>query len=195
MCCAQSDIKTNDYYRMKQSRSYLRDPYFIEFSDLIGGNPPPPPKTLFHRIMQYDRARRELLTGMLYATYGNKEMREQSDASIWICGYCRVTNFEFHRAKRRFSDIIRYYRYNDALSPEFGFLDSDLQFLEHSDPPLCDNCFRYRFWCKRHEVIEVALAFYIYYFASFACFGFPSILSSIITMVSAPRIQQLSVTE
>ena len=65
---------------------------------------------------------REAKSGLLYVD--KDKTAEKNDPSIWICGYCRCTNYEFEREKRRaesYSDIIRYYKYNDLLPPEFGF--------------------------------------------------------------------------
>ena len=103
----------------------------------------------------------------------SSELGSRNEPIIWICAYCCATNIGFiseQRRKHKYSDIVRYYRYNDHLPPEYGFLDEDLQFLDHINPRLCNNCFRVKRWEKRHVVIEALISFYLYNLLSF--FGF-----------------------
>ena len=163
-----------EFYQKKLNAPRLRRPFFIEYNDHIHGTPPKPPKGFCQRLKFLRKAAAEARTGLLYVD--EDHATEKNDPSIWTCGYCRCTNYEFEREKRRsgsYSDIIRYYKYNDLLPPEFGFGDSDIQFLEHIQPPLCDNCFRLRFWVKRHVVIEALIAFYLYYLIIFTCIKLP----------------------
>jgi len=163
-----------DFYKEKKYADRLRLPFFVEFNDHIHGTPDKPPRSCCERLFFLRKATKEAKSGLLYVD--SDKTAEKMDPSIWICGYCRCTNYEFERDKRRaesYSDIIRYYKYNDLLPPEFGFSDADIQFLEHITPSLCDNCFRLRFWVKRHYVIESMIAFYFYSFLSFVVFKLP----------------------
>eukprot|EP01084_Bolivina_argentea_P229041 386671_1 len=166
-----------EFWKKKISAPLLRKPFFIEYNDHIHGTPSKPPRGCCQRILFLRAAAAESRSGLLYVD--SDHLTEKADPSIWTCGYCRCVNYEFEREKRRstnYSDIIRYYKYNDLLPPEFGFSDIDIQFLEHIAPPLCDNCFRLRFWVKRHIVIESLLAFYLYFIISFLLLKLPLFL-------------------
>ncbi|ETO14695.1 hypothetical protein RFI_22676, partial [Reticulomyxa filosa] len=116
----------------------------------------------------------------------NEHAKKETETSIWICTYCRATNFEFEHDKRLFNDyndIKRFANYNDSLPPQFAFLDKDLQFFEYLNPSLCDNCFRYRNSSKRHEIIESLLAFYLYCFMNFLFIRLPVLL--LLTFIAA----------
>merc|ERR1719242_1546416 len=154
--------------------TFLRKPYFIRFKDHIHGETRETPRGFCARLQCLPMAMREAKSGKLPMSNDKEE-----DPPIWSCGYCRCTNFEFERQKDRdtlYSDIIRYYKYNDMLPPEFGFNDADIQFLEHIEPNLCSNCFRLRYWVERHEIIESMIAFWMYTFCTYIVCRLPLLL-------------------
>lgn len=159
--------------RQKKNTHFFRDPYFIFYDNSCRLRQPNQRfiiNNIFLRLKYFNIAWKE----MKYCLFGNTDNYGHKD-SIWICNYCRFTNFEYLKNIRRKkqSDIIRYFEYNDLLPPEFGFTDKDLQYLYDVNPKLCDNCFRVKYVTKRINVIESMISFFIYWFFSFIFLRLP----------------------
>eukprot|EP01084_Bolivina_argentea_P156417 272599_1 len=91
--------KEQFYRRKVEFAPWFRKPFFIEFNDHIHGTPPKPPVNICQRFRFLRQAAHEAQRGLLYVNQDHAT--EKNDPSIWICGYCRCTNYEFERQKRR----------------------------------------------------------------------------------------------
>ena len=173
------------YYQEKTLKSsILRLPYFIKYSDQLQVDPTGKNRkrnkvdsgSFGQRFKLLNDVWEEMYNGTFNVDerkFKTFEFSNESDPYVWICTYCCCVNDGLSRRIRRqhkYNDINRYYRYNDFLAPEYGFMDDDLQFLDHINPHLCDNCFRVKNWTQRHLVIESIFSFYIYNFIAFCTF-------------------------
>ena len=173
------------FYQNKKKTKYFKKPLFIKHKEYIRGKKSlPSSKDICGRIKLFRRAYLEMWTGKFYenadlraiARYNRNSNNSTSSSIVWICNFCCTTNIGFKQSSRRkhlYNDIYRYHQFNDNLPPEYGFMDTDLQWLDHINPTLCDNCFRNKYIVNRHLVIEAIISFYMYNFLSFLVFRLP----------------------